>query len=242
MKRIPLLAATAAIAIASTGVIATAQSNTPPAQPERPAGPAMMVFERYDTNGDGTVTREEVDALKTERFTGMDADSDGQVSAEELFAAQEARRVERQQERAARMVEQLDEDGNGLLSAEELADAGPRGDRPDLFERFDTDGDGSITQAELEDARGMFRGHGKDGRGNHGDRQGFMKRGHEGERGQGQGQMQGYMPMPMPMPGYGMMPGYGYAPMPGYGPMQGYGMMPGYGHGPQQGPWGQGER
>ncbi len=161
MKRIPLLAATAAIAIAATGVIATAQDGSADPSKTRPDRAAMML-ERFDTNGDGTITREEVAAVQLAHFAEADTDGDGQLSAEELAAAHEARRMERRQAGLERMINRLDENGDGVLSVEEAAAAGPR---RDMFDRLDADEDGTITTAELENARGgprgMGRGHGE---------------------------------------------------------------------------------
>ncbi|MGC9369232.1 MAG: EF-hand domain-containing protein [Paracoccaceae bacterium] len=57
------------------------------------------------------------------------------------------------EERAQAMIEMRDQDGDGLLSAEELA-AAPG--RARLFDRLDTDGDGAISEEEFENARGAF--------------------------------------------------------------------------------------
>jgi len=56
--------------------------------------------------------------------------------------------------RAKAMIEMRDQDGDGLLSAEELA-AGP--DRGRMFDRIDADGDGSISKEEFDAARDSFR-------------------------------------------------------------------------------------
>lgn len=58
------------------------------------------------------------------------------------------------EDRAKAMVEMHDQNGDGLLSAEELA-AGP--DRSRIFDRIDADGDGSISKEEFEAARDAFR-------------------------------------------------------------------------------------
>lgn len=58
------------------------------------------------------------------------------------------------EERAKAMIEMRDQNGDGLLSAEELA-AGP--DRSRIFDRIDADGDGSISKEEFDAARDAFR-------------------------------------------------------------------------------------
>ena len=72
------------------------------------------------------------------------------MSVEELTAVQAARLAVLAQERATQMVTRLDSDGDGQLSAAELA-ARPM---PGLIlSRIDTDSDGAVTQAELDAAR-----------------------------------------------------------------------------------------
>ena len=84
-----------------------------------------------------------------------------------------ARIQERMAERSKKMVERLDANGDGQLSAEEMAKMGKR-ETP--FQRADADGDGGISKEEAQAAMG----HGKKG-GKHG------KRGHGGDRGPGGG-------------------------------------------------------
>lgn len=171
MTRTSLIAAVALIAVASTAVIATAHDRGGRGEgPREGRGPAML-FERFDTDNDGSITKAEVEAAVAARFAEADANGDGQLSAEELAAAAEARRMERQAERQAaridRMIERMDENGDGTLSLEEMA-AMPEAR---MFDRLDADEDGVITQAEVEDMRGqrdgrrIGRGHGHDGDG-----------------------------------------------------------------------------
>lgn len=134
----------------------------------RGAGFEQMIAQ-FDANGDGAITQEEVDTVLAERFAAADADGDGLLSADEAFAAAEARRAERMRTRTEAMVSRLDDDGDGLLSAEEVASGGPASR---IFDRLDADDDGTISAEELETAktrmgrRGEHRGH--HGRG-HGD-------------------------------------------------------------------------
>lgn len=96
-------------------------------------------FAAMDQNGDGFVTKEEMEAAhaemrarfeerRTERFAALDADGDGKVSLEEMNQAAEKRAAERGKDglperHAARMskfFEKADADGDGALTAEEL--------------------------------------------------------------------------------------------------------------------------
>jgi hypothetical protein len=91
-------------------------------------------------------------------------------------------------DRAARMVERMDVDGDGLISVEEMA-ARPGPEM--IFERIDVDGDGSVTKAEVEAAQArMAEGRG----GRHGDHRGPGEgRGHgEGRGGPDGGWMRGW--------------------------------------------------
>lgn len=102
-----------------------------------------------DTDGSGTLTRAEVDAFALAHAAGMDQNKDGAVTVAEMKAYREAQRAKREAERLARMdtnrdgkvsVDEIaelrsgwfmkrDADGNGELSAEELAHRGHRGKR-----------------------------------------------------------------------------------------------------------------
>ena len=81
--------------------------------------------------------------------------------------------LEEMQAAGSSRFETADTDGNGALSREELlaqgeARAERRVDR--LLERADADGNGELTQAEMEEARGERRGHGRHGNGQRGGR------------------------------------------------------------------------
>jgi len=161
MNRKLLIATAAVIGIASTAVIATAHDRGN--GPGKGHGPAAL-FERFDTNGDGTITKAEVEAAAAARFTEADSNGDGVLSAEEMTAAAEGRRANRRAERIAKRIEMHDANGDGMLSLEEVTAAAGDGRANKMFEHLDTDGDGTITKAEAEAAKPMRRG----GRGWHG--------------------------------------------------------------------------
>jgi len=107
---------------------------------------ASDVFETLDADNDGRITREEMAAKRAERIDALDADGNGFVTALELqdAAAQRAR------QRAERLIQRRDTDGDGQLSIEELGGA----DRAEArFDRVDRNGDGAITKAEFDAAR-----------------------------------------------------------------------------------------
>lgn len=114
-------------------------------------------FALLDTDGDGYVTVEEIEASQAERFANTDADSDGFLTSEELLAAIEAaaeangREINsaRLSRRIERMINRMDEDGDGQISATEMAAR----DASKMIERVDSDGDGQISATEAEDMR-----------------------------------------------------------------------------------------
>ena len=165
MKRTSLITAAALIAVASTSVLATASGRDADNRrgPERGA----MMFERFDLNKDGQVTREEVTTAAAAHFAEADANNDGQLSAEEMTAAAEAKaneqRAARMANRTADMIKRQDTNGDGQLSLEELTAIGGEDRMERMFDRLDADDDGTITKAELEDMDGKRGGHGRGG-------------------------------------------------------------------------------
>ena len=73
------------------------------------------VLEKFDTDGDGKLSKEERkaahEARKAERIAKYDTDGDGELSDAEKQAARDARKAE--------MLEKFDADGDGELSKEE---------------------------------------------------------------------------------------------------------------------------
>ncbi|QYX57919.1 calcium-binding protein [Roseovarius sp. SCSIO 43702] len=120
------------------------------------AGPGgeRPTFEALDADGDGKITRAEMQAHRDARFAEVDSDGDGKLSAAEL----EARMKARAERRAARMLERLDTDGDGAVSKAEM-EARRGGDH---MMRADGDGDGAISKAEFDAMKAqMKKRHGK---------------------------------------------------------------------------------
>lgn len=122
-------------------------------------------FATLDLNSDGGLSLEELQAQAEARFANVDTNGDGSISAEELIAAA----GERAQERAAKMIERLDDNGDGVLQMDEMPRRGGDGDRAErMFERADANSDGVISEDEFEEIkerRGGRRDGGKRGRG-----------------------------------------------------------------------------
>ena len=164
-SRLAIGAMVAAIMAACTSAPppATQQSTTP--QPTAAAGPAAPAgghglsafIGGFDANRDGGVTRQEYDAVRTQRFTAADTNRDGVLSEDE-YVAEFAGRLQQQyagraqDDKYAGSIKQahvrfkiLDTDHDGKLTlAEENAIAGK------TFQRTDTNGDGKIDQADGE--------------------------------------------------------------------------------------------
>ena len=95
------------------------------------------------------------------------ANKDGLMSADELAAMQLAEMTERAHAMAAKMITRMDSDGDGLLSAAEMA---VRPGPARFFDRIDTDGDGAISREEADAAADkMADRRGGDRRPMHGD-------------------------------------------------------------------------
>ncbi|MEJ6389325.1 EF-hand domain-containing protein [Gymnodinialimonas ulvae] len=130
------------------------------AQRAGPEGPRMM-FEELDADGNGSVTLEEVQAAGEGRFARADADGDGALSRAELIAQGQ----DRVEARVDRMLERLDNNGDGQLTQAELEEAregrggrfGRGGPSPErMFDRLDADGDGAVTEAEFDEGVARF--------------------------------------------------------------------------------------
>lgn len=146
-------------------MMAACTSAPPAAQQPAAAGPSAPAgghglsafIGGFDANRDGVVTRQEYDAVRTQRFTAADTNRDGVLSEDEYVAEFEGRLQQQyagkaQDERYAGSIKQahvrfkiLDTDHDGKLTlAEENAIA------EKTFQRTDTNGDGKIDQADGE--------------------------------------------------------------------------------------------
>ncbi|WP_084437105.1 EF-hand domain-containing protein [Pseudodonghicola xiamenensis] len=139
-------------AVAATAVLAQ-QGAMDAAGMGRGMGPRMS-FEELDTNGDGQISKEEMQARVQGRFNALDADGNGTISLEEM----QAQARQRADERAAWMFKQMDENGDGALSADEMK--GPRrsdGMMNRMFSRMDQDQSGTISKEEFDNAQARMR-------------------------------------------------------------------------------------
>ena len=122
------------------------------------AGPFMLpgagrMFDRADTDKNGTLSEAEVLAASEKVFARRDANKDGALDTADARAMKgKGHHGKGGEDRAERMLKRLDTDGDGKISqAEMLAQA------TKTFDRFDTDKNGEVSKAEVDAKREAFR-------------------------------------------------------------------------------------
>ncbi|WP_099826351.1 EF-hand domain-containing protein [Oceaniglobus indicus] len=146
-----LAAGTVALGLTAPLAAAKGRMMTPP------------TFSELDVNGDGAIDQGDLDAHAAARFDAVDTDGNGAISAAEMEAEMMQRAKDRNQDRAARMIERMDRNDDGALDRSELDGMRGKGDRGGrMLERADTDGNGSVSEAEYNAAmEKMAERHGK---------------------------------------------------------------------------------
>ena len=111
-------------------------------------------FRRADFDANGMLSRAEAERaapLLAKQFDAIDANRDGQISAEEIRAFRRAARSERRARGGSKFdhyFSRADTDGDGALSRAEAERGLPRVAKK--FERIDRDGDGRLTREEMQ--------------------------------------------------------------------------------------------
>ena len=141
MKTLNLAMAIACLVLAAGPVgTADAQGRKPPE--ER--------WNAHDTDGDGALSRAEVEASApglARNFDRFDADGDGRISREEMSSGREQARVEARKQADERW-RGADQDGDGLITREEAKAGMPR--VSENFDQLDADGDGRLSRDEAQ--------------------------------------------------------------------------------------------
>ncbi len=145
-----------AMSVALTGLAATATLAD-----RKDGSMPFAKFDALDADKDGKITAEEFAGFRAAQFAKADTNADGKLDAAELAAMHLAQMTEHAADMTAKMIERMDDDGDGFLSAAEM-ERGPR--LASIFERADADGDGAISKDEAEAMKDkMHRRHGAAG-------------------------------------------------------------------------------
>ena len=112
---------------------------------------AEEMFERFDSNGDGEITSDEI-PQRVQRLMQMDRNGDGVLTREELsqgppgggFGGRPGMASGEPGGRGEQMFERFDSNGDGTVTQDELPDGMQR-----FIERFDRNGDGLVTEDEV---------------------------------------------------------------------------------------------
>ncbi len=133
-----------------------------------PPGSGGGMIQRFDKDGDGVLTADEVPEPSRGRVMGADADGDGVVTPEELAEGHGRMREGGGRGPGGRggpggghLMQRYDANNDGLLGPDEIPDA-----MRARLSQADANGDGMISQGELADAHGRMGGQrGGEGRG-----------------------------------------------------------------------------
>jgi len=164
MRKITLTLSAAALALAGSAGLAYAAQNHAMHSP--------------DADGDGVVTKAEMDAHADAMWKMLDANGDGVVNE-----ADRAAHMDDRMERRAEKFAEIDTDGNGEVSQAEMEahHVAMMADRTqhhaEMFAKLDTDGSGGLSPEELKAAHEMHRGDHGDRHGPGGDRMGERRGG-----------------------------------------------------------------
>jgi len=111
---------------------------------------------KIDTDGNGALSKVEIDTFNLARAQEFDLNKDGSVTAEEMRTFREQQRAKRAAERMARM----DTNKDGKVSVQEIADS-----HGEWLARMDADGNGEVSAEEMQSGHRGWHGRGHHGEG-----------------------------------------------------------------------------
>lgn len=120
------------------------------AQDHQDGGPRRGgMFQRFDSDHNGVVTRQEFDAVRGADFARLDANHDGQLTREEMRAGfRQAGWRRGGRGHGGGMLARADANHDGAITRDEFLA------RPEqMFDRLDKDHNGTISAAELQQIR-----------------------------------------------------------------------------------------
>ena len=146
------LSAAALLLIAGPASAAPDDTVATPEKPARTSSAVPRGLMRYDTNKDGAVDRAEWKAAQEARFKQLDANGDGKLTQDELFARTPAvgnsvLPTDRQAQRQSSYFQLLDTNKDGVVTLAEFMAQAERN-----FARCDLNKDGRIDTAECRQA------------------------------------------------------------------------------------------
>jgi len=128
-----------------------------------PKGERGSHFKKADADGNGTLSRAEVEKSMprlAEKFDQIDTNKDGQLSRDEMKAWKKAHKAGNKADRQAKAAERFkhaDANGDGKISRIEAEQNAPR--LAKKFDAIDANKDGQLTQDELRAYRESKRSH-----------------------------------------------------------------------------------
>ncbi|WP_454856399.1 EF-hand domain-containing protein [Rhizobium binxianense] len=116
---------------------------------------ATPLLERIDSNGDGSISKEEIVAARQRIFARLDRNGDGNVDQDEIESARDAimDHADMMQAHLGTAWHRMDKDGSGGVSREEFQA------RTILFDLADRNGDGELSAAEIAVIRDLIGHH-----------------------------------------------------------------------------------
>jgi Ca2+-binding EF-hand superfamily protein len=126
------------------GSVDAAAIASSPAAISRLDGRADRLVRKLDTAGNGYVTEAEFVIAAQNRFTRLDRNGDGRLTADELTPEHGARRGPHADERAREHADRLDADHDGVVTAAEFSAAAKA-----KYAALDVRHDGKVTAADL---------------------------------------------------------------------------------------------